>query len=238
MRLRSGAIFNLTCSVLVVCAAALAYGIASRPAAQERGLQRVTFAPSAETVIARTPADRNEAAAKLRTAAEAAALDRALLSPYPTYPQPAAPARVAQAQAAPVAAPAHRPPAMRLASVASKPAVALREHAADRPDAVLNDAQIASIKQRLNLTPDQERMWPSVEAALRNLAYPKSAHAAHKGGSRNALQAVASIDPAGPDVQNLKAAAFPLIMSFNDDQMRELQSITRVAGLDKLVSNF
>jgi hypothetical protein len=39
-------------------------------------------------------------------------------------------------------------------------------------------------------------------------------------------------------VQNLKTAAFPLIMSFSDDQMRELKDITRVAGLDKLVSNF
>jgi hypothetical protein len=238
MRLRSGAIFNLTCSVLVVGAAAFAYGIASRPAAQERGLQRVTFASPAETVVARTPADRNEAATKLRIAADVAALERVLFSPHPTYPQAAAPARIAQAAPVRAPAPAHRPPAMHLASVESKPAVALRERASDRPDAVLNDAQIASIKQRLNLTPDQERMWPSVEAALRNLAYPKSARAARKGGSRDALQAVASIDPAGADVQNLKTAAFPLIMSFNDDQMRELQSITRVAGLDKLVSNF
>jgi hypothetical protein len=30
----------------------------------------------------------------------------------------------------------------------------------------------------------------------------------------------------------------PLIMSFSGDQMRELQSISRVAGLDKLVPNF
>jgi hypothetical protein len=102
---------------------------------------------------------------------------------------------------------------------------------------VLNDAQIASIKRRLNLTPDQERMWPSVEAALRNLSYGRTAQAAHKG-PRDALQAVASIDPSGADVQNLKSAAFPLIMSFSDDQMRELKDITRVAGLDKLVSNF
>jgi hypothetical protein len=78
-------------------------------------------------------------------------------------------------------------------------------------------------------------MWPSVEAALRNLTYAKTGP--HKGG-RDAAQAVASVDPAGADVQNLKSAAIPLIMSFSDDQMRELQSITRVAGLDKLVPNF
>ena len=100
---------------------------------------------------------------------------------------------------------------------------------------MLNDAQIASIKRRLNLTPDQERMWPSVEVALRNLSYAKTGP--HKGG-HDAAQAVASIDPASPDVQNLKSAAMPLIMSFSGDQMRELQSISRVAGLDKLVPNF
>ncbi len=234
MRLRSSAIFNLACSLLVVSAAALAYGIASRPAAQQRALERVTFAAPAETVIARTPAERNDAATKLRMAAEIDTSDRALFIPRPTYPQVAV---QAQAQPARTAA-APRPAAMHLASVASKPAAAPpRDRSGDRPGAVLNDAQIASIKQRLNLTPDQERMWPSVEAALRGLAYAKNGHP-HKGGTHDAAQAVAAIDPTGPDVQNLKSAAFPLIMSFNDDQMRELQSITRVAGLDKLVSNF
>ena len=116
---------------------------------------------------------------------------------------------------------------MHLASVGAKPVVPARS--LTRPGAVLNDAQIASIKRRLNLTPDQERMWPSVEVALRNLTYKKG---------HDAAQAVASIDPASPDVQNLKSAAMPLVMSFSGDQMRELQSISRVAGLDKLVPNF
>ena len=231
MRLRSSATFNLVCSLLVVSAVALAYGIASRPAAQQRALERVTFAAPAETVIVRTPAERNEAAAKLRVAAEIDASDRALFIPRPTYPQVAVQAQP-QAARTPATAAAPRPAGMHLASVASKPAAAPpRNHSTDRPGAVLNDAQIASIKRRLNLTPDQERMWPSVEAALRNLSYAK------KGG-HDAAQAVASIDPASADVQNLKSAAMPLVMSFSHDQMRELQSISRVAGLDKLVPNF
>jgi hypothetical protein len=231
MRQRSSAFFNLACSLVVLSAAAAAYGIASRPGAPER----VAYAKPAETVVARVP-DRNLAAGKLRLAAEAAASDRALLDPHPTYPQ-AAPVQVARVALAPIPAlaAARKPAPIRLASVDSKPALPPVEHT--RPGAVLNDAQIASIKRRLNLTPDQERMWPSVEAALRNLSYGKTAQAAHKG-PRDALQAVASIDPSGADVQNLKTAAFPLIMSFSDDQMRELKDITRVAGLDKLVSNF
>ena len=234
MRQRSSATFNFACTFAAISAAALAYGIASRPAARERAPVVTASAAPAETVVVRSDTERNMAAMKLRASEESAAADRALFIPAPTYAAtaPARPATVAAAApivaAAPV--PPRRPaPQVHLASVAAKPVVPARS--LTRPGAVLNDAQIASIKRRLNLTPDQERMWPSVEAALRNLSYAK------KGG-HDAAQAVASIDPAGADVQNLKSAAMPLIMSFSDDQMRELQSISRVAGLDKLVPNF
>ena len=186
----------------------------------------------AETIVVRSDKDRNVAALKLRVAEESAAADRALFIAQPTYPQLAG-----EPHAAPVvaSAPVRRPAQVHLASIAAKPAVPA--HSLTRPGAVLNDAQIASMKRRLNLTPEQERMWPSVEAALRNLSYAKNGQGPQHG-ARDALQAVASIDPNGADVQNLKSAAIPLIMSFSGDQMRELQSISRVAGLEKLVPNF
>ena len=83
---------------------------------------------------------------------------------------------------------------------------------AGRPGFVLNDAQIASIKSRLHLTPDQERMWPAVEAALRNIAYAKARDA--RPARRRRSTDVASLDPDSAEVQGLKSAAFPLIMSF------------------------
>jgi len=43
-------------------------------------------------------------------------------------------------------------------------------HVLSRPGSVLNHAQIASIKKQLNLTPDQEPLWPAVETALRNVS--------------------------------------------------------------------
>ena len=236
MRERSSVTFNLACAFAVMSTAALAYGIASRPAARERAPEASV---RAETIVVRSDKDRNTAARKLRVAQESAAADRALFVPQPTYPQLAARVApvVAQAQPAPViaAVPARKPAQVHLASIAAKPAIPA--HSLTRPGAVLNDAQIASMKRRLNLTPDQERMWPSVEAALRNLSYAKNGQGAPRG-ARDAAQAVASVDPDGADVQNLKSAAIPLIMSFNDDQMRELQSISRVAGLDKLVPKF
>jgi len=238
MRERSSVTFNLACAFVVLGTAALAYGIASRPAARERAAEA---AVRNETIVVRSDKNRNVAALKLRAAEESAAAVRSLFIPQPMYVQVAGQRQavpvVAQAQPAPVvaAAPARRPAQVQLASIAAKPAVPA--HSLTRPGAVLNDAQIASIKRRLNLTPEQERMWPSVEVALRNLSYAKNGQGSHKG-ARDAAQAVASIDPNGADVQNLKSAAIPLIMSFNGDQMRELQSISRVAGLDKLVPNF
>jgi hypothetical protein len=234
MRQRSSATFNVACAFAVMSAAALTYGIASRPAAHERPPVVAASATPAESVVVRSDAERNAAAIKLRLAEESAVADRALFIPAPTYAVAAPTRGITVAAAAPSVAAAPMPPTrpapqIHLASVTTKPVVPARS--LTRPGAVLNDAQIASIKRRLNLTPDQERMWPSVEAALRNLSYSK------KGG-HDAGHAVASIDPASADVQNLKSAAMPLVMSFSSDQMRELQSISRVAGLDKLVPNF
>jgi len=105
-----------------------------------------------------------------------------------------------------------------------------------RPGFLLNDAQIASIKSRLHLTPDQEEMWPAVEAALRNIAYAKAQVARRRADDRGAD--VAALDPDSAAVQGLKSAAVPLIMSFSDEQKSEVRSLAHVMGLDKLAAEF
>ncbi len=168
----------------------------------------------------------------------------ALLSPEPmagpavAQPEP----QVARPPAPPVpAAPQPRtdteiksPPAMRRSELRSSAESIVRH--ANRPGFVLNDAQIASIKGRLHLTPDQERMWPSVEAALRSIAYAKERAASRHGAS--AVTAVASLDPDSAEVQDLKSAAFPLILSFSDEQKNEVRNLAHVMGLDRLASEF
>jgi len=114
-------------------------------------------------------------------------------------------------------------------------AAAVRRHVVNRPGYMLNDAQIASIKTRLNLTPDQERMWPAVEAALRNMAYTHTQDARVHAVPGNTAQA-AAVDPDA--VQGLKSAAVPLIMSFNSEQKDEVRSIVHVMGLDQLAAQF
>jgi hypothetical protein len=118
------------------------------------------------------------------------------------------------------------------AQVAAAPA----EH---RPSArsrnVLNDAQIASIKQRLKLTAEQERLWPAVETALRKIVYTKTAM---NPGRPQAGGSTAYIDPASPEVHELKAAALPLLMRLNDEQKREVKMLAYVMGLEAVASQF
>jgi zinc resistance-associated protein len=119
-------------------------------------------------------------------------------------------------------------------AVAKPSAAPARPLAASRPGYILDDAQIASIKERLHLTQDQERMWPAVEAALRNMAYKRAQQAAVRGAARNVR--AAAVDPEA--VQGLKSAAVPLIMSFNDEQKEEVRSLAHVMGLDQLAAQF
>jgi hypothetical protein len=159
---------------------------------------------------------------------------------------PQAPVRVATAEdavplPAQAAAPAARvAPHKTDAKPTAQPKSEPRSAAADatrngnRPGFVLNDAQIASIKSRLHLSPDQEQMWPAVEAALRNIAYAKGRDGRRHNGADTAE--VASLDPYGPEVQGLKSAAVPLIMSFSDEQRSEVRSLAHVMGLDQLAS--
>jgi hypothetical protein len=105
-----------------------------------------------------------------------------------------------------------------------------------RPGSVLNDAQIANIKKRLRLTPDQESLWPAVEVALRNISYSKKAQEMKVASVRSAPMAY--VDPDSADVQRLKYAALPLIMRLNEDQKQEVRSMAHVMGLDGVASSF
>jgi hypothetical protein len=94
---------------------------------------------------------------------------------------------------------------------------------------VFNDAQIASIKSRLRLTADQQRHWPAVEAALRNITYKKDTA---RGGKS------AAVDPNSPGVQQLKSSAIPLVLSFSEEQKNEVRQLARLMGLEQVASAF
>jgi len=100
-----------------------------------------------------------------------------------------------------------------------------------KPYALLSDAQIASIKERLKLSSSQETYWPPVEKALRAVA--RKIHAARQADPNGAG---ANIDPEAEEVQQLKSAAMPLLTQLREDQKREVRALARLIGLDKVAA--
>jgi hypothetical protein len=136
------------------------------------------------------------------------------------------------------AAPADLEAADVTASVASQAPMApskpkpVAKPVAQKPYALLSDAQIAGIKARLRLSADQEYYWPAVESALRAVA--RKIHATRKTDP-NATGAP-PIDPDAAEVQQLKSAAMPLLFQLREDQKQEVRTLARLIGLEKVAA--
>jgi hypothetical protein len=200
--------------------------------------QTAAVVPAAEPAAAAPSA---QTAALTKAAHSGVAAQQALLSPRPTYQlasatvgqlpamayAPENPPIVTRSEPAPAAVQGPPKPAPDAKSAAAPAKTAAAAPAPKRDTRqVLNDAQIASIKKRLALTPDQERYWPAVERSLRQMAWKKTP------GEK------AKIDMSTIDVDGLKSAAFPLVMSFSEEQKRELRSLANLMGLESVASRF
>jgi hypothetical protein len=124
------------------------------------------------------------------------------------------------------------PAAVEVAPTAqpAKPKVAARP-APQKSYALLSDAQIAGIKDRLRLSSSQEYYWPSVETALRNVARKINADRLS-----NPRATAAQLDPDCEEVQQLKSAAMPLLFQLREDQKDEVRKLARIIGLEKVAS--
>jgi hypothetical protein len=200
-------------------------GLSPQPASSTIVAAAVAEMAPSDSVNLRFPADWAEAevepVSKMLALASADS-GIALFSPRPTYAYAATDADApVMVEATPKPAPPAAPAKVALASATAKPAKPRSNH-------VLNDSQIAGIKKRLALTPEQERYWPAVEAELRKMEYSKKSP---QGGSR-----MASIDMSKVNVEGLKSAGYPLVMSFSDDQRRELKSLAHLLGLESVMA--
>ncbi|MDH7797878.1 MULTISPECIES: Spy/CpxP family protein refolding chaperone [unclassified Beijerinckia] len=115
------------------------------------------------------------------------------------------------------------------------------------------NARLASIRAGLMLTPDQDKMWPPVEAAVRDLIKLRGEQRAQFQAQRQAQSQSSgqSQDPAqaqqsnplerlrlrgeaqmkhGEAVKKFAEAALPLYSSLNDDQKRRLRFLGRGLG--------
>lgn len=94
---------------------------------------------------------------------------------------------------------------------------------------------IDRIKNTLKLTAAQERYWPAVESALRQLGR-QHAKSDHDGFVRRISQRVVSVVLDGAAVQRLVVAARPLIAALDDEQKRTAVGLAHEMGLGRVVA--
>jgi hypothetical protein len=144
----------------------------------------------------------------------AAALGAALLTGSALAQQPATPANPANAN--------RRPP------MSSE----------DR--AALIDARIAGVKAGLKLTAEQEKLWPPVEAAARDMAKQAQDNRAKRATAQpkeNPVERMArmgdEMTQRGTAMTKVATAARPLYASLSDDQKRRLGILMHPAGMQR-----
>jgi len=215
-------IVALTCFLVVGAAVTSILGRDSVPAA------RLEMASQ----LVRIPASNKESK-KDRLAVAALAL--AAFEPPQQTASLSEPLRQAYASAGPddIEAPKIAAPA----AMAPAPLAPPKPKVANKPPpqksyALLSDMQIASIKQRLRLSSDQEYYWPAVERALRAVA--RKIHATRKADPNAA--GTPPIDPDAAEVQQLKSAAMPLLFQLREDQKEEVRTLARMIGLEKVAA--
>ena len=215
---RAITIVALTCVLVVGAAAAAILGRDSLPAAQFGSRFDLAAAPKAKGPVSNKEGKKDKLAV--------VALATAAFGPQPVLSEPL---RQAYASTAPsdigapniATAPAAPPPKPK---AAARPAV-------QKNYTLLSDVQIAGIKERLRLSPDQESYWPGVEKSLRAIA--RKMHATKQS---DPAAGAPPIDPDWDEVQQLKSAAMPLLFQLREDQKREVRSLARIIGLEKVAS--
>lgn len=214
---RAITIVALTCILVVGAAATSILGRDSVPAIS---------ANYAAPAVGKNPVSNKQAKAdKLAVVALATAAVQPQQAAIPQFPEPL---RQAYAAAAPsdLAVPnvTAAPPAPKQKPVAAKPA-------AQKNYTLLSDVQIAGIKERLKLSPDQESYWPGVEKALRAIARKM-----HSTKQADPAAGAPPIDPDSEEVAQLKSAAMPLLFQLREDQKREVRALARIIGLERVAS--
>jgi hypothetical protein len=131
--------------------------------------------------------------------------------------------------------------------VYAQPRPWLHHHARMSPEdrAALTDARIAAVHAGLKLTPDQEKLWPPVETAVRDFAKLRMDRAnarmnAQRDESKDAQKSDDPVTRLRERADNMTAtaaalkkiadAADPLYKTLDDGQKRRLKILTHMEG--------
>jgi hypothetical protein len=211
-------IIAMTCFLVAGAAATSILGRDSVPAARAAMISPMVGSPVAN----RESKQDKLAVAKLASLepAQTASLSEPLRQAYAS----AGPADIAMPRIVAPAATPLEPAAPPKPKVVAKPAP-------QKTYALLSDAQIAGIKERLRLSSSQEYYWPAVETALRAVA-----RKIHTTRQADPQVAGVPIDPDAAEVQQLKSAAMPLLFQLREDQKQEVRTLARLIGLEKVAA--
>jgi len=96
---------------------------------------------------------------------------------------------------------------------------------------LLSDMQMAGIKQRLRLTAAQEKYWPPMEAALREVMVQLYDY--QKRAKKSADE---TFDMESASVARLKETARALFAQLRTEQKNEIMMLARIAGVSSVVA--
>jgi hypothetical protein len=99
------------------------------------------------------------------------------------------------------------------------------------------DARIAALKAGLKLTPEQEKNWPAVESAMRDLAKQRAErHATRASADRptdpieRLMRRGEAMEGRGAALKKFATAAAPLYQSLDEDQKQRFRVLARAGG--------
>jgi len=102
------------------------------------------------------------------------------------------------------------------------------------------ESGIARFKAALRLTPDQEKHWPRVESALRDIA--RSSDQAEGAEQRGMLRRIGSrateMVLSAAAIKRLVSAAQPLMKTLDEDQKSKAMQIARAMGFGSVAARF
>lgn len=101
------------------------------------------------------------------------------------------------------------------------------------------DARIAAVRAGLKMTPEQEKNWPAVEAALRDMAKQRSERFAARASADKPADPIERLSlradrmtEQGAAMKKLADAAGPLYKSLDDGQKKRLMVLAKLGGRD------
>src|SRR5476649_3034803 len=105
--------------------------------------------------------------------------------------------------------------------------------------AAFSDARIAAVRAGLKLTPEQEKNWPAVESALREMGKQRSERFAARASADKPKDPIERLNfradamtQRGAALKKLADAAAPLYKSLDDAQKNRFVLLARLGGHD------